>query len=841
MVVVAQPVRADVNKITAVELNPTKEGIEVILNATDNKPLQVFMSSYGNTFVVNIVNTQLQLPDSKVFRQENPIAGIAAVTVNASGTNSIRVVVTGKTELPQAQVRQSDRSLTLSLTPDVTPTAHKPTPKPEVSEAVQPETETETAPEVEEVIPTEGEAEQLTVTDEGEEDIEIVVTGEQETEYSVPNASTATRTDTPIRDIPQSIQVIPRQVLEDQQAIQLRDALRNVSGVVEGGNFGGTTDSFIIRGFSGATILRNGFRGTSYGSFASENALNETANLQRVEVLKGPASVLYGNAEPGGIINLVTKQPLSEPYYFVNLQAGSYDLYRPSVDLSGPLTSDRSLLYRLNAVYTGYDGFRDFDQDTQRFFISPVLTWNISNNTALTLELAYLDDERPMDRGIVAFGDGVADIPITRNLGELDDVYRVEQLGVRYQLEHRFSENLKLRNAFQYLVANTFDYKTQAGELDEATGIVSGREFDSNDDVNRSYVLQTDLTSEFATGSIQHTLLFGFDLTRQTAEGTNRGVPEGATPDINIFDPVYRGKPARSEFVNLGRDDSNRLNTLGIFLQDQIALLDNLKLLVGGRFDIADQKYDDRLADTTTDQSEEAFTPRVGLVYQPIEPISLYASYGRSFNPQSSTRVDGSFLEPERGTQYEVGIKADLNDSLSATLAAYQLTKTNIATTDPNNPDFSIPVGEVRSRGIELDVAGEILPGWNIIAAYAYTDSEVTESNDYPIGLKTALVPQNAVSLWTTYEIPSGDLQGLGFGLGLFYVDARPGDTENTYDLPSYLRTDAAIFYRRDNWRAAINIRNLFDVRYFESVNYGRSTVQPGAPLTVLGSFSVEF
>lgn len=263
---------------------------------------------------------------------------------------------------------------------------------------------------------------------------------------------------------------------------------------------------------------------------------------------------------------------------------------------------------------------------------------------------------------------------------------------------------------------------------------------------------------------------------------------------------------------------------------------------MGGRFDIADQERRDRIEDTTTNQNDEAFTPRVGLVYQPIEPISLYASYGRSFNPNSGIRAEGSFLEPERGTQYEVGIKADLNDRLSATLAAYELTKSNIAITDPEDPDFSLPVGEVRSRGIELDISGEILPGWKIIAAYAYTNSEITEGNDnYPVGLATALIPKNAASLWTTYEIQSGNLQGLGFGLGLFYVDERPGDFDNTYELPSYLRTDAAIFYRRNNWEAAINIKNLFDVEYFESVNYGRLTIQPGVPFAVIGSFSVEF
>jgi iron complex outermembrane receptor protein len=287
---------------------------------------------------------------------------------------------------------------------------------------------------------------------------------------------------------------------------------------------------------------------------------------------------------------------------------------------------------------------------------------------------------------------------------------------------------------------------------------------------------------------------------------------------------------------------------LGIYLQDQIAFSDNFKLLIGGRFDTVDQNQFDRLSDTRTIQYDEAFTPRIGIVYQPIQPISLYASYSRSFAPNFAQSANNTFLEPERGTQYEVGVKVDFNDKLSATLAAYEITKTNIATPDPNDPDnFSVPIGEQRSRGIELDISGEILPGWNIIAAYGYTDAEITQSNDLRVGSRVPRVPEHKVSLWTTYQFRQGDLQGLGFGLGLYYLSDRVGgdiptnEADDTFTLPSYLRTDAAIYYKRDNWRAAINIENLFGVRYFESFNFGRNTVIPGAPFTVIGTISFEF
>ncbi|NJP21568.1 MAG: TonB-dependent siderophore receptor [Hydrococcus sp. CRU_1_1] len=494
-------------------------------------------------------------------------------------------------------------------------------------------------------------------------------------------------------------------------------------------------------------------------------------------------------------------------------------------------------------AYENSDTFRQpVDRRTERFSIAPVLTAKIGNSTDLTFEFDYLNVEQPFDRGLVAIGDRPADIPITRFLGDPDDVYEVEEIGIGYRLEHRFNENITLRNAFRFQQSDSFDQKTQPGELDEETGNFS-RRFDSNNDTERRYALQTDLISKFATGSIEHTLLFGFDLSRTETEGTNRGLP--FAPDINIFNPIYE-EVSRDldDYTELGRDDFNRTDILGIFLQDQIAFTDNFKMLIGGRFDIVDQESEDRLEDTTSSQYDEAFTPRIGLVYQPIEEISLYASFSKSFAPNFATAEDGSFLDPERGTQYEIGIKADITERISATLAAYHITKTNIATTNPDNPDFSLPVGEITSQGIELDIAGEILPGWRIIASYSHNNSEITDTSDaesFPVGNKTENVAPNTASLWTTYEIQEGSLQGLGFGLGLFYADEKTGDFENTYKLPSFIRTDAAIFYRQNNWRAAVNFRNLFDVKYYESVNFGRGAIQPGAPFTVVGSFAIEF
>jgi iron complex outermembrane recepter protein len=357
------------------------------------------------------------------------------------------------------------------------------------------------------------------------------------------------------------------------------------------------------------------------------------------------------------------------------------------------------------------------------------------------------------------------------------------------------------------------------------------------------YELQTNIVGNFNTGSVEHTLLAGVDWSRQIDDGFNQSPEDFVAAPINIFDPVYGRVEDRDITEVRFRDSQRRTEAWGIYLQDQIDILDNLHFLIGGRFDFVDQLNINRLnGGERSSQYDEAFSPRVGIVYRPIDPLSLYASYSRSFAPNSGEQADGSLLEPERGTQYEVGIRGEVLDGrLSANLAAFHLTKTNVSTIDPDNPDFSIAVGEQRSQGVELDVIGEILPGWNVIASYAYTDAEVTEDNTIEEGVGLPNVPYHSASFWTTYEIQRGTLQGLGFGLGLFYVGDREGDLDNSFELPNFLRADAALYYRRDNWRVGVNVQNLFDTDYYQSVEFGRTTIAPGAPLTVIGSVSFEF
>ncbi|MFQ4146061.1 TonB-dependent siderophore receptor [Chlorogloeopsis sp. ULAP02] len=803
----------DVVTITGVKANPTDKGVEVILQTTQGEQLQITNRSAENNFIVDIPNAQLRLPngDAFIFRSEKPVEGITEITVTNVDANTVRLTVIAEKALPTVELFDDNVGLVFGITSAATAMQPPLQPEPE-----QPTTDTQ----------------QQQPAAQQDEPIELVVTGEQDS-YNVPNASTATRTNTPLRDIPQSIQVVPQEVLRDQNVIRLEEALRNVPGITTNVSSLYFANLFNIRGFTAdqSNFLRNGLRDRLAG-----NALaTDFSNVERVEVLLGPASVLYGGAAPGGIINVVTKQPLQDPFYAIDATIGNYDFYRGGIDLSGPLNDSRTVLYRLNASYLDRGSFVDFYED-QKFTISPTVSFEIGQRTLLTLEAQYTDTNYTPYFGIPAVGTVLLNPNgrISRNRFPGDPEGRADRVFGRigYRLEHQFSDNWSLQNSFQVglLSDDTNERYFIPTGLRPDNRTLEGINYASSGNWE-TYDLSTDLIGKFSTGSIEHQLVLGLSLNRYDYRYQDR---YGNAAPIDLFDPVY-GQPG--DPLNIESTFRNTVDSIGIYVQDTVTLTDNLKLLLGGRFDLFRQILQDE------DQSGDAFSPRLGIVYQPIQPISLYASYSRSFNPALGVAFDGSQFQPERGTQYEVGVKADLNEQLSATLAFYDLTRSNVLTADTRPgvpPGFSNQTGEQRSWGVELTVQGEILPGWNIIAGYAYTDAQITEDNTLPKGNRLRNIPKNAINLWTTYEIQSGDFQGLGFGLGLFFAGERQGDLGNTFQLPSYLRTDAAVFYKRDRFRAALNFRNLFNVDYFESAA-SRLRVYPGEPFTVQGTISWEF
>ncbi|MEO0827720.1 MAG: TonB-dependent siderophore receptor [Cyanobacteria bacterium J06642_9] len=804
--------RAAPVQITDIQITSTETGASVSLITTMGELSEPTIEVIGNAVTLEFSDTVLALPDNlpnnlpnNLFEVFAPVEGIALVAVSMPHSQRVQVTITGSDAPPTVDLVAIEQGVALNV------------------------------------------ALGATMAGEGDQDaLSIQVLGaEGGSDYYEPAAASATRTDTPLRDVPQSIQIIPRAVLEDQQIIRLDEALRNLSGVVSGGQALGRELTFSIRGFQNIPVLRDGFR-----QFGAGGTFPETANLEQIEVLRGPSSILYGEVTPGGVINLVSERPLAVPTYQFEAQFGNGGLIRPSLDISGPVTEDGRLLYRLNALYQRGSDFQETDVETERFFISPVLAWAISDRTDLTLTLDYFNETRPPALGVPASGEGIAAIPFDRILHEPGDRVEEISLNVGYDLEHRFSDRWVLRNGFRYTHQEQLFEVAFPLAFDENTGTVT-RFWASQPQNSESFTSQTNLVGEFMTGSVAHTVLFGFDFnyTNSNFNTLTRLDPTVPLP-LDIFNPVYDAFP-RPDFEQLPLLSDQRTETtrFGVHLQDQIEFLDNLILLAGLRFDRVEQTlitdptdFGPPAAETT--QTEDALTPRIGLVYQPIPEVSIYASYSQVFAPSiaETTTVAGDQLPFETGEGWEVGIKNELLDGrLAVTLAYFDMTRRNVASEDPNNPFSFIATGEQRSRGVELDVIGEILPGWNILGSYAYIDAEITDDNIFEVGNQLPSAPRHSTNLWTTYEIQSGDFQGLGFGLGFNFVDRRAGDLANSFEVDSYFVTNAALSYRRDNWRAMLNVRNLFNVNYIADTGIRSRGNNPGDPLTIVGSISVEF
>lgn len=778
-------------QITNVRLEETDAGLQVVLETAAGELSTPTTTVSGDALIVEIDNAVLI---GEAFEQFGPTEDIALVQVSAMADNRVQVAITGADAVPTVEVSTDTSGLTLSVIPGIAQAG-------DISEPLR-----------------------------------IVVTGEEDEGYNPSNASTATRTDTPLRDIPQSIQVVPQQVIEDRNATTLIEAVETVSGVVSRGSFfGAPSQVFTIRGFEQPGNFRNGYRDVDLFSLSGS-----TSTVERVEVLKGPASVLFGQVEPGGIVNIITRQPQSEPAYRVELEAGSDGYYQPSVDATGPLTADEDVLYRFIASYQNNDSFQEF-VSSDLTTIAPSLTFNIGNSTELDVYYEYLDfsGDPPLSYAQILDNGDLSPRDTFLSYPELSFADITTQ-RVGYTLEHELSSNWQVRNALAITLSDTSENQVLSFSpaIDNQFLAIEAYPAEYSND---NYFAQIDILGEFETGSVEHQLLTGFDYNHfnQDLQG------EFATdlPLLDIFDPNY-DVPSPDYEPSIKNNET--IETYGVYLQDQITFSDEFKLLVGGRYDWV--SYENEVADfgafgNSVDDpvlTDGAFSPRIGLVYQPNNILSIYGSYSTSFRQSTGLNADGSALEPTEGTQYEVGVKADFLDGrLSTNLAAYYLTKTNVTTSDPSNPIFTIQTGEQRSQGIELDVSGEILPGWNIIASYAYTDAEVTEDNDIPTGSPLKNTPENQASLWTTYELQTGEYRGLGFGFGLFYVGERANDLGSDLQLDDYLRVDAALYYRRDQFNAAINIENLFDIDYADA-GFG-TNVERGEPFTIVGSVGWQF
>lgn len=669
-------------------------------------------------------------------------------------------------------------------------------------------------------------------------------------DYRLPNASTATKTDTPIIETPFSVKTVPKQVLEDQQVIRLEKALQNVAGVVQESSSSQLRDSFTIRGFStGNDILY--YRDGSPVPQSGGNAFStkrDPANLERIEVLKGPGSLLFGRVEPGGIINLVTKQPLDTPYYSLQQQFGSFDLYRTTIDATGPVSKDGSVLYRVNAAYESSNSFADF-VNSDHVFVAPVLKWNINPRTQFTAELEYQHFDETPGAVIPALGNRPINVPVSRNIREPGfNTNKGERLLVGFNWSHSFNDNWSVSHRFYY---NNIDVtqldQTFFNGSANALGNISrglGRERPQTD----TYFTSLNLTGKLQGFGLKHTLLLGGDYYR--ADATDPFDVRFPSQPFNVFNPVYNTvnfntiDPANR--ITFGVD--NTTSWYGLYAQDQVELPQNVFALAGYRYDQADQF--DHLINAVSG-NENRVSPRVGLLWRPLQELSWYGSYTENFGAANGNNGNGQILPAQTAQQWETGLKTELLDGrFSATAAYFELSRQNLAVTDPNNVLFLRAIGEAQSRGLELDISGELLPGWRIIGGYSHLFfANITRDVGFDGGLGTQgnllpNVPRDAGSLFTTYEFQQGTLQGFKVGGGVTALSQRQGNSNNTYQIPGYAIVNLLASYSLKVGKAKVttqlNIDNLLDKTYFAGSNTG-SDIYFGAPRTFLGSVRVEY
>lgn len=682
--------------------------------------------------------------------------------------------------------------------------------------------------------------------------------------YSVEDANTATKLNVPLKDVPQSVQVVNQNILRDRATFSFSEAAtQNVSGITRHTTDltgSGSGDFLRFRGFAGSynnSYLRDGLKQVNYGA-------NETADVERIEVLKGTSSVLYGRSEPGGVVNLVSKQPTSDNFVSFDFTGGQFNFYRPQLDAGGKVFGSDKLLYRFNFAYQ-YDGnFRE-DADGKRVFVAPVLLWKPTEKLQISFDAEYLREKRGMDVGQLLVNGRVPDVPVERSYGEpFNRSYQQNRNGgIRGRYD--FNSNWSIQSAyrtqfFDYALFGVFPALYFAPAV-EADGRTVNRDLASIDFTERWHYSDTNVNGNFSTGRVKHNILGGFEYGYTDGiynhEFYLAGFVFPSFPTTDIFTPTT---PLTYEFAqNYIRSTleisrfpyrfGNRLKTSGVYAQDLIEFHPKFKILIGGRYDVFKQRFYEE-PNPIQQATDKKFSPRVGFVYQPLEFLSFYASYGRSFSPQfpNQRTLDNRLFKPSVGEQFEGGVRLNgFRGKLSGSLAFYNLTFTNLIVSDPNNPGFSIQTGEQRSRGIELDVAANPVRGLNLIGSYSTIQANVTkDTNAVLVGRFLPNTARHNGNFWATYRFVEANnfWKNFGIGAGLQAVGKRFTNLANFGVVLGFTRVDATAFYdfsanEKTNMRFAVNLQNLTNKRYYESAFGFNDTVYPGSPFRALFSLKI--
>jgi iron complex outermembrane recepter protein len=643
--------------------------------------------------------------------------------------------------------------------------------------------------------------------------------------YVATRSDAGSKTDTPIIETPQSISVVTSDQMTARAVQSVTEALQYTPGVyTHPGGKDPRYDFFSIRGFDaqGRGNYRDGLRelgdANNFAHFRSE-----PYGLERLDVLRGPSSVLYGQNAPGGLVNLISKLPTSEPIREVVGQIGSANRFQGAFDFGGQADKDGQLLYRLTGVVRDSDAqiayFSRFVKD-DRQFIAPSFTWQPNADTKFTVMTDFQHDltGNAFPVSMVHLGPGgianVTALPLF--LGDPSwNKFEQNQYRLGYQFEHRVNDAVTVRQNFRYGAVD-LDYRYLTGFVlagSQSFSRVSRR----IDEHTNSLTVDNQIQSKVATGPLGHTILLGLDHQRFDLDHLFLG---GTGPSLSIVNPIY-GQSVTTPTTPLTSTDQ-KARQLGVYAQDQIKF-QNWILTLGGRYDWANLDSLDRVKNVTTSTDDKAFTRRAGLTYLFDSGLAPYASYSESFLPTTGVDAAGNVFKPTTGQQYEVGVKYQIpNVKALLTVAAYDLTQQNVLTPDPVNQDFSVQTGEVRSRGIEAQAVATLTQGLNLVASWTVQNVEVTKSNTaVELGKVPILVPERMASIWMDYTIQNGPLTGFGFGSGVRHVGTTFMDIANQIANEPYAFVDAAIHYKRDALSAALNVSNVFDKRFASCTTSG--------------------
>lgn len=656
------------------------------------------------------------------------------------------------------------------------------------------------------------------------------------------------RGDVAVEDLPQAVQVISGELLQQLGVVKINDALDIATGVARQNTFGGLWDGFAIRGFVGDPNLPSGYLVNGFNGGRGFGGVRDTSAVEKMEILRGPASSLFGRSEPGGAVSITTKKPRFKPEGSATLTFGSDNFYRGEGDFTTPITDSTAV--RINGAYEDADSFRD-TVHTKRAFASPSILSKLGNDTTVWYELEWSKQEIPFDRGVVAARNGdLGIIPNSRFLAEPGDgPMTAKVLGHQAELQHNLAKNWVLLVGAAYRTTE-LDGIGQNPELAVARqpyfvdGATLSRQRRFTDYESDDFVGRAEVSGLVKTGSVTHHLLTGADYekfkldrlqTRYRPPVFNGSQSLAVMNAVNIFNPVYGNAPAANQNVFNDTEDDK---AYGVYLTDQMDLSDSFKLRLGGRYDWFEQTIENRLATAQPPKQDvTAFSPQVGLTWRAFEGTHLYTTFAKGFRPQTGFDVNRNPFEPEETRSGEVGVKYETPDgNLSGTISLFKMEKTNVLTADPVNAGQSIAIGKAESRGVEVDLFGRLPGQFTVMLSYAYTDAySASDVRDVDFARVVASgdplinIPKHNASALLTKDI---DLSAHRLTLGgqVKYVSKRLGETGTSFFLPSYTLLKLFASYEvTKKLGVTAEVSNVTDEVYYPA-SYATLWIAPGAP-----------